>query len=169
MGDRRFFNDIDIEGLPRAQVLGIKRERLRRQLEYVARHSAFYRRTFAEAGVDPAKVEHLEDLPLLPFTETASSASRFYRTLEAQGLAVARDTLYQLPGHLEDCFLVHLVRLPWLEATSERQRMVHPRKVHPVDPGLIPVFGRSGKAHLGRNRSGLRPKYWGLSQNGGHS
>jgi hypothetical protein len=59
---------------------------------------------------------------------------------------VSRDTLYQLLGHLEDCFLV---RLTWMEATSERQRMVNPRKVHPVDPGLIPVFDRSGKANLG--------------------
>lgn len=69
MGDRRFFNDI--EGLPWAQVLGIKRQRLRRQLEYVAGHSAFYRGKFAAAGVDPARVEHLEDLPRLPFTEKA--------------------------------------------------------------------------------------------------
>ncbi|GAB4108770.1 MAG: hypothetical protein Kow001_07250 [Acidobacteriota bacterium] len=49
-------------------------------------------------------------------------------------------------NYLADCFLV---RLTWMEATSERQRMVRPRKVHPVDPGLIPVFDRSGKENLG--------------------
>jgi len=27
--------------------------------------------------------------------------------------------------------------------------MVNPRKAYPVDPGLIPVFERSGRAHLG--------------------
>lgn len=27
--------------------------------------------------------------------------------------------------------------------------MVNPRKVYPIDPGLIPVFDRSGKANLG--------------------
>lgn len=74
------------------------------------------------------------------------SVEKFYRALKAQGLAVSRDTLYQLLGHLEDCFLV---RLTWMEATSERQRMVNPRKVHPVDPGLIPLFDRSGRANLG--------------------
>lgn len=74
------------------------------------------------------------------------SVEKFYRSLKGQGLTVARDTLHQLLGHLEDCFLV---RLTWMEATSERQRMVHPRKVHPVDPGLIPLFDRSGKANLG--------------------
>jgi hypothetical protein len=74
------------------------------------------------------------------------SVERFYRTLKAQGLQVSRDTLHQLLGYLEDCFLI---RLTWMEATSERQRMVHPRKVHPVDAGLIPVFDKSGKANLG--------------------
>lgn len=74
------------------------------------------------------------------------SVERFYRTLKAQGLAVSRDTLHGLLGFLEDCFLI---RETWLETSSERQRMVHPRKVHPVDPGLIPLFDRSGKANLG--------------------
>jgi predicted AAA+ superfamily ATPase len=36
-----------------------------------------------------------------------------------------------------------------MDTTSERQRQVNPRKVYPVDPGLIPVFDRSGKANLG--------------------
>jgi len=74
------------------------------------------------------------------------SIERFYRALKAQGLTVSRDTLHQLLGYLEDCFLV---RLTWMEASSERQRMVNPRKAHPVDPGLIEVFDRSGRANLG--------------------
>jgi hypothetical protein len=86
-------------------------------------------------------VRHLLGNPGGPF-----SVEKFYRTIKGQGLTVARDTLHQLLAHLEDCFLV---RLTWMEATSERQRMVHPRKVHPVDPGLIPVFDRSGKENLG--------------------
>ena len=36
-----------------------------------------------------------------------------------------------------------------MESSSERQRMVNPRKAYPVDPGLIPVFDRSGRANLG--------------------
>jgi predicted AAA+ superfamily ATPase len=74
------------------------------------------------------------------------SVEKFYRTLKSQGIAVARDTLYELLAYLEDCFLV---RLTWVEATSERRRMVNPRKAYPVDPGLIPVYDRSGKANLG--------------------
>jgi predicted AAA+ superfamily ATPase len=49
-------------------------------------------------------------------------------------------------SHLEDCFLVRTV---CLETGSERQRMVNPRKAYPVDPGLIPVFDRTGRANLG--------------------
>ena len=49
-------------------------------------------------------------------------------------------------GFLDDCFLVRVVSM---ESSSERQRMVNPRKAHPVDPGLIPVFDTTGRANLG--------------------
>jgi len=74
------------------------------------------------------------------------SIEKFYAALKSQGLAVARDTLHQLLSYLEDCFLV---RVSWVAGTSERRRMVNPRKVYPVDPGLIPVFDRSGRSNLG--------------------
>ncbi len=74
------------------------------------------------------------------------SVEKFHATLKSQGLAVGRDTLHQLLGYLEDCFLV---RLTWLETASERRRMVNPRKAYPVDPGLIPIFDRSGRANIG--------------------
>ena len=74
------------------------------------------------------------------------SIEKFRAALKSQGIPVAKDTLHQFLGHLEDCFLVRIV---WMEATSERQRMVHPRKAYPVDPGLIPIFDRTGRANLG--------------------
>ena len=74
------------------------------------------------------------------------SVEKFYAALKSQGIAIAKDTVHQLLGHLEDCFLVRMV---WMESTSERQRMVNPRKAYPVDPGLIPVFDRSGRANTG--------------------
>ncbi|MFV1959231.1 MAG: ATP-binding protein, partial [Planctomycetota bacterium] len=74
------------------------------------------------------------------------SVEKFHRALKAQGIAVGRDTLHRLLAYLEDCFLV---RLGWIDADSERRRMVNPRKAYPVDPGLIPIFDRSGKANLG--------------------
>lgn len=74
------------------------------------------------------------------------SAEKFYAALRSQGLAISKDTVHQLLGYLEDCFLVRTV---WMEAASERQRMVNPRKAYPVDPGLIPIFDRTGRANLG--------------------
>ncbi len=74
------------------------------------------------------------------------SVEKFYAALRSQGIAISKDTVHQLLDHLQDCFLVRTV---WMEASSERQRMVNPRKAYPVDPGLIPVFDRSGRANLG--------------------
>lgn len=74
------------------------------------------------------------------------SVEKFHAALKSQGLAVGRDTLHQLLGYLEDCYMV---RLTWMEASSERQRMVNPRKAYPIDPGLIPLFDRSGKTNIG--------------------
>ncbi len=74
------------------------------------------------------------------------SVEKFYAALKSQGIAISKDTVHQLLAHLEDCFLVRMV---WMESASERQRMVNPRKVYPVDPGLIPIFDRSGRANTG--------------------
>ena len=74
------------------------------------------------------------------------SIEKFHAALKSQGIPIAKDTLHQFLGYLEDCFLVRIV---WMESASERQRMVNPRKAYPVDPGLIPVFDRTGRANLG--------------------
>ena len=74
------------------------------------------------------------------------SIEKFHATLKSQGLPIAKDTLHQFLAYLEDCFLVRIV---WMESTSERQRMVNPRKAYPVDPGLIRVFDRTGRANVG--------------------
>ncbi len=74
------------------------------------------------------------------------SVEKFYGALKSQGVAISRDTVHQLVGYLQDCFLVRTV---WMEANSERQRMVNPRKAYPVDPGLIPIFDRTGRANVG--------------------
>ena len=74
------------------------------------------------------------------------SVEKFHRRLKSQGIAVARYTVHRLLGHLDDCFLVRVVSM---ESSSERQRMVNPRKAYPVDPGLIPVFDTTGRANLG--------------------
>jgi hypothetical protein len=74
------------------------------------------------------------------------SVEKFYASVKSQGMSVSRDALHEFVSYLQDCFLV---RTLWVEAASERQRMVNPRKAYPVDPALIPVFDRTGRANLG--------------------
>ncbi len=74
------------------------------------------------------------------------SISKLYFDLRSQDVAVAKDTLHAYLAHLEDAFLIRTVSLA---TDSERRRMVNPRKVYPVDPGLIPLFDRSGKPNTG--------------------
>jgi predicted AAA+ superfamily ATPase len=75
------------------------------------------------------------------------SAHALYRDLKAQGHAVSKDTVHALLGHLVDAFLLTLVPLA---TDSERRRNTNPRKVYPVDPGLIRAFDTSGRANVGR-------------------
>lgn len=74
------------------------------------------------------------------------SVEKFYRALKSQGIAISKDSVHQMLGYLDDCFLVRVI---WMESTSERQRMVNPRKAYPVDTGLIPIFDRTGRENLG--------------------
>jgi len=74
------------------------------------------------------------------------SVQKFYDSLRSQGMAVGKDTLHAYLGFLEDAFLIRTISL---HTASERQRMVNPRKVYPVDPGLIPIYERSGRPNLG--------------------
>ena len=74
------------------------------------------------------------------------SVQKFYDALKSQGIAVAKDTVHAYLAHLEDAFLIRTVGL---HTASERQRMIHPRKAYPVDPGLIPIFDRTSRSNLG--------------------
>jgi predicted AAA+ superfamily ATPase len=79
--------------------------------------------------------------PAAPF-----SVQKFFNALKSQGLPVGKNTLHDYLAHLEDAFLVRAVSL---HTASERQRMVNPRKAYPIDPGLISLYERTGRASLG--------------------
>jgi predicted AAA+ superfamily ATPase len=74
------------------------------------------------------------------------SIHRLHRDLKSEGLAVAKDAMHALFGHLTDAFLVSAVPLA---TESERRRNSNPRKVYPVDPGLIRAFDASGRTSTG--------------------
>jgi predicted AAA+ superfamily ATPase len=61
---------------------------------------------------------------------------------------VAKDTLHSYLDHLADAFMLRIVSM---HSASERQRLLNPRKAYPIDPGLIPLYERAGRAHGGRS------------------
>jgi hypothetical protein len=75
------------------------------------------------------------------------SAHRLHRDLRAQGHGVAKDAVHAMLGHLLDAFLLSVVPLA---TDSERRRNSNPRKLYPVDPGLIGAFDTSGRSNVGR-------------------
>lgn len=141
--EHRFLAYLEEGGFPEAQGLPVedRHELLLRYVDVAILRDVAERHRVTNLTALRALVRHLLGSPGGLF-----SVEKFYARIKAQGLSVSRDTLYALLGHLEDCFLI---RPLWIEAGSERQRMVNPRKVYPVDPGLIPIFESSGKANRG--------------------
>ena len=141
--EQAFARWLQVGGFPEAQGLdGMTRHQLLR--DYV--DVAILRDVVERHGV--ANVAGLRWLVrhLLGNAGGLFSVERFHGAIKSQGIAIAKDTVHRLLAHLEDCFLIRVLSM---EAHSERQRMVNPRKAYPVDTGLIPVFDRSGRANLG--------------------
>lgn len=59
---------------------------------------------------------------------------------------MAKDAVHAMFGYLMDAFLISAVPLA---TESERRRNSNPRKIYPVDPGMIRAFATSGRANLG--------------------
>jgi uncharacterized protein len=141
--EHAFLRWLDVGGFPEAQPLDApsRRQLLRDYVDVAMLRDVVERHEVSNVTGLRWLVRHL-----LGNAGGHFSVEKFHRALRSQGIAVSRDTLHQLLTYLDDCFLVRTV---WMESDSERQRMVNPRKVYPVDPGLIPVFDRSGRANVG--------------------
>lgn len=83
---------------------------------------------------------------LLGNAAAAFSVNRFYNDLKSRGIPASKDILHALLAHIEDTFLIRLVPI---HTSSERVRQTNPRKIYPVDQGLIPAFDRSGRPNTG--------------------
>jgi phenylacetate-CoA ligase len=60
--------DPHIERMPLQDLRNLQEDRLKSVVRYVYDHSAFYRRRFKSAGVEPGDIKSLDDLRRLPFT-----------------------------------------------------------------------------------------------------
>ena len=62
------------------------------------------------------------------------SVNKFYNTINSQGIACDKTSLYTYLDHLTDAFLFYRVEL---HHKSERVRRVNPPKIYTVDPGIL--------------------------------
>ena len=60
---------MDIEFQSIDEIRAFQEDLLRKQIAYLAAHSPYYQRMFAERGIDPSSIQTIEDLQRLPFTE----------------------------------------------------------------------------------------------------
>jgi hypothetical protein len=142
--ERALLDYLAAGGFPEAQ--GLDPESRRRILvDYV--DVAMMRDVLERHGVSHAAALRWLVRHLLGNAAAMFSVEKFHAALRSQGFAVAKNTVHDMLGFLEDCFLVRTV---WLDTPSERRRMVNPRKAYPIDPGLIPVFDRTGRSNVGR-------------------
>ncbi|MEW6429345.1 MAG: ATP-binding protein [Thermodesulfobacteriota bacterium] len=74
------------------------------------------------------------------------SMHRIWNDLKSQGLGVAKDAVHAMFGFLQDAFLVSAVPLA---TDSERRRNTNPRKIYPIDPGMISAFALTGRPNIG--------------------
>lgn len=141
--ERAFLDWLSVGGFPEAQglAMGTRRQLLQDYVDVAMLRDIMERHGVSNVTGLRWLVRHLLGNAASPF-----SVEKFHAALKSQGVAISRDTVHQLLTHIEDCFLVRLV---WMESNSERQRMVNPRKVYPVDHGLIPIYDRSGRSNQG--------------------
>lgn len=141
--DERLRNYLAVGGFPEAQGVPLRdrRDLLRSYVDVAILRDVIER----HAVSNPLPLRWLQR-HLLASPATLFSVQKFYDALRSQGIGVGKDTLHTFLGYLEDSFLIRVVSL---HSASERQRMVHPRKVYPVDPGLIPIYDRVGRPNLG--------------------
>jgi predicted AAA+ superfamily ATPase len=142
--DGRLREYLTAGGFPEAQGVPVRdrSDLLRTYVDVVILRDVIERHGVSNPLPLRALQRHLLTNPGAPF-----SVQKFYDSLRSQGIAVGKDTLHTLLGYLEDTFLVRVIAL---HTASERQRMIHPRKVYPVDPGLIPIYERTGRLNLGQ-------------------
>ncbi|HUP51900.1 MAG TPA: ATP-binding protein [Longimicrobiales bacterium] len=141
--EHAFLEWLEVGGFPEAQGLdaGSRRQLLRDYVDVAMLRDVVERHRVSNVTGLRWLVRHV-----LGNAGSRFSVEKFHGALKSQGIAISRDTLHELLAHLEDCFLVRTV---WMETDSERQRMVNPRKIYPVDMGLIPLFDRTGRANVG--------------------
>jgi predicted AAA+ superfamily ATPase len=132
-----------VGGFPEAQGMDTRtrHELLRNYVDVVLLRDVMERHNLSQPQILRWLVQQL-----LGNAAGAFSIHKFFSDLRSRGTAVGKDTLHQMLAHLEDAFLLSTVGLA---TDSARRRQVNPRKVYPVDTGLMALFDLSGQPNVG--------------------
>lgn len=141
--DHHFLAWLQCGGFPEAQWLGQAEARslLQSYVDSVMLRDVIERHHVTSVVVLRQLVRRLLTAPCGRFT-----VAKFHADLKSRQIASSRDTLHELLAHLEDAFLVSAVPIA---TESEKQRQLNPRKIYPVDTGLIAAYDRSPRANFG--------------------
>jgi predicted AAA+ superfamily ATPase len=141
--DKDLLDYLEQGGFPEAQGLDTRNrfELLRTYVDVVLLRDVVERHNLSQP-----QVLHCMVRQLLGNAAGSFSINKFHANLKSRGVAVGKETLHSYLAHLEDAFL--LVNID-VATDSERRKQVNPRKVYPVDTGLMALFDRSGKANVG--------------------
>jgi predicted AAA+ superfamily ATPase len=97
-------------------------------------------------GVRNAHAVRFFALSLLQSLGTPTSVNKLANVLRSQGIAVGKDTLYELLDHFVDAYLLGTVAV---FDRSLRVREANPRKIYAIDPGLAFAVSPAGVSNLG--------------------
>ena len=137
--DHALLNYIGVGGFAEAQGLDARsrHELLRNYVDAVLLRDVVERHNLSQPQVLRWLVQQL-----LGNAAGAFSINKFHADLKSRGVAAGKDTLHHMLAHLEDAFLLSSVALA---SDSVRRRQVNPRKVYPVDTGLMALYDPAGK------------------------
>jgi predicted AAA+ superfamily ATPase len=141
--EHALLNYLQAGGFAEAQALDVRSraELLRNYVDVVLLRDIIERHNLSQPQVLRWLVQQL-----LGNAAGAFSINKFHADLKSRGVAIGKDSLHQMLAHLEDSFLLSSVELA---SDSVRRRQVNPRKVYPVDTGLMALFDPSGKPNTG--------------------
>ncbi len=132
-----------VGGFPDAQKLG-EAERIQTLQDYV--QLVLLRDIIDRHQIKNVHAVRYFALALLQSSGSLTSVNKIANDLKSRGIAVGKDTLYELLGHFIDAFL--LFTIPVFDR-SLRVREANPKKVYAIDPGLAFAVSPAGVSNLG--------------------
>jgi uncharacterized protein len=150
-------------GFPEVQSLetSLRHEVLRNYLDVVILRDVVERHGVGNVEALRSLIRHAVSAPGGRF-----SVNRFYNTLKSRGIPCTKNSLYDYLDYLTDAFMLYQAPI---YARSERVRQVNPRKLYPVDTGLVQAMSLritqdngallENLVFMHLRRHGLRPDY----------